>query len=377
MEWQTHAEDLATGITHSGSRWIGPVAATARHELVPHWWTRTAAGWRQQTGPSDTEKWLRAAYADTTLVTQVGPLHADHAEPGQRASGTSTSSATDPRLTVRMYRHARIGDRDTVLDVVGSGYGTELLCRRLTDQQVTAVDVDPYLIKAAGQRLQAHGLQPELQVCDISGPLPGQYDRIVSTVSVRKIPVSWLRALRPGGRFVTTITGTALIITADKAEDGGAVGRVELDTAGFMAVRAAGVEDYPEDAVVSLTKAMAQAVGEVVSTGSLPVLDVEAAWPIWSALEIQCPGIRHRYDADGAQRTAWMYHADGSWACAVAPGNEPPEVHQGGPRRLWDELDRIRRRLVIEGSLPLFGSKVTVTPDGETTFSRGRWSAAL
>jgi hypothetical protein len=62
-------------------------------------------------------------------------------------------------------------------------------------------------------------------------------------VAVRPIPVSWLTALRPGGRLVTTITGTALILTADKTDDGGAIGRIEWNRAGFMSTRTG--PDYP------------------------------------------------------------------------------------------------------------------------------------
>lgn len=73
--------------------------------------------------------------------------------------------------------------------------------------------------------------------CDATGPLPGSYDRIVSTVAVRPIPAGWLAALRSGGRLVTTITGTGLIVTADKTPDGGAAGVTEWDRAGFMHTR--------------------------------------------------------------------------------------------------------------------------------------------
>ena len=62
-------------------------------------------------------------------------------------------------------------------------------------------------------------------------------------VSVRPIPASWLTALRPGGRLVTVISNTSLIITANKTEDGGAVGRVEWDRAMFMPARTGA--DYP------------------------------------------------------------------------------------------------------------------------------------
>ncbi|EGX61143.1 MULTISPECIES: hypothetical protein [Streptomyces] len=52
-------------------------------------------------------------------------------------------------------------------------------------------------------------------------------------------------------------------------------------------------------------------------------------------------------------------------------------MHQGGPRRLWDELERIRTWLAVDGDLPVRGATVTITPDGAVTFSRKGWSATI
>jgi protein-L-isoaspartate O-methyltransferase len=102
-----------------------------------------------------------------------------------------------------------------MLDVgTGSGYGAALLATRLGDARVTTIDIDPYLIKAAEERLARTGLCPLVTVAHATGPLPASYDRIVSMTSVAPIPASWLAALRPAGRLVTTLTGTGLIVTA-------------------------------------------------------------------------------------------------------------------------------------------------------------------
>ncbi|MGW1728023.1 protein-L-isoaspartate O-methyltransferase family protein [Streptomyces sp. NPDC002306] len=160
---------------------------------------------------------MQTAYADQTLVTRVGPTHADHAHLGEAiGSGRTSSSSTQPSLVVTMYRHAALGDDSRTLVTTGTGYGTALLCRRLGEKLVTSVDVDPYLVESATDRLDALGLHPDTAVVDLTGPLPGQYDRIVATVSVRRIPASWLNALRSGGRLVTTISNTGLILVADK-----------------------------------------------------------------------------------------------------------------------------------------------------------------
>ncbi|MER7780026.1 hypothetical protein ABTZ21_34375 [Streptomyces sp. NPDC096191] len=98
---------------------------------------------------------------------------------------------------------------------------------------MTSIEVgDPYLVDAARDRLATIGLHPTVEAVDGTGPRPGkfgQFDRIVATVAVRTVPVGWLAGLRTGGRLVTSIAGTSLIITAEKRADGVAVGRVAWD----------------------------------------------------------------------------------------------------------------------------------------------------
>jgi protein-L-isoaspartate O-methyltransferase len=236
MDWEPHAVQLATEVTDPMSRWRPVVASVPRHVLVPRWWEWTDPdGWIALEGEADEPRWLDAAYRDRTLVTRLGTAHADHARPGGHADGRPTSSATQPGLVVAMYRHAGLTDDADVLDIgTGSGYGCALLARRLGDGHVTSIDIDDYLVKIATERLASVGLHPEIAVRDATGPLPGRYDRIVSMMSVAPIPASWLAALRPGGRLVTVLAGTGLLVTADKTADGGAAGRTEWYRAGFM-----------------------------------------------------------------------------------------------------------------------------------------------
>ncbi|MFF3817243.1 protein-L-isoaspartate(D-aspartate) O-methyltransferase [Streptomyces bluensis] len=373
MDWQPHAESLATKTVHPSSRWRGPLINTPRHLFVPRWWGRAEHGagtWVLRDGPADPDTWFTSAYADKTLVTRVGPLHADEAtEP--TAQGRPTSSSTLPALVVTMYRHAVIEDHSRTLVITGSGYGTALACFRLGERYVTSVDVDPYLVKAASERLDAIGLRPTTAVCDITGELPGQFDRIISTVAVNSVPASWLHALRPGGRFVTTLAGTGLLITADKTDDGGALGRVEWDRAAFMVTRHG--PDYPPERE-ALFETIRNREGERVSHSPYPVVDVRNGWELWSTYAVHHPAVEHWYEEKEGRRTAWMAHPDGSWARATGTRAEPTEVHQGGPQRLWDELDRIRRWWLADGYLNTYGAKVTVTPDGTTTLARGGWT---
>lgn len=377
MDWEPHARRLADEVTRPESRWHGPLATTPRHLFVPNWWETTDTGWTAHAGADDPEEWLRTAHANQTLVTRVANSHADHAAPGAPApQGLPTSSSTLPSLVVTMYRHAMIGDDSRVLVTTGTGYGTALLCGRLgDDRQVTSVDVDPYLVTAATRRLDEAGFHPSLHVCDITGALPGQYDRIVSTVSVRPVPVSWLESLRAGGRLVTTIAGTGLIVTADKTDDGGAEGQVEPDPAGFMRTRHGDDYDSPTSEVWEKVR---EQDGEEVETCRYPLLYPTDSWGVMSMLALTVPGVDYRYQEEGEARTVWLLHPDGSWARATATeflGS--PIVHQGGPRRLWRELQRIRNWLNRTGELPVYGARVTITPEGEMSLSRGSWSVTV
>lgn len=377
MNWKPKAAALAATATHNRSRWRNPIATVPRHPFMPNWWEHDGPEWSLRKGPDDPQYWADSAYSHTSLVTSVAGRHADKAAPGDRVAGRPTSSATLPRLLVRMLQHAHIADTDHILDVgTGSGYGTALATTRLGEQQVTSVDVDPYLTTLARERLASIGLHPTLKTLDATtDELPDTYDRIVATVAIRPIPATWLTALRPGGRLVTTITGTSLIITADKHDDGGARGVVEWDRAGFMHSRHS-PGNYPDDTGRLLADAH-HLEGHDVRHGPYPVVDVAEAWDLASMLDITTPGIVHDYQANEGQQTAVMAHPDGSWARATATGTGRPIVHQGGPQRLWDALEECQDHWLIHGELPIRGARVRIRPDGTTLLKRGAWRAQL
>lgn len=375
MDWQEHTTMLADQVTPSGSAWRDAVLHVPRQALVPAWFERDGHGWRVRRGVDDPQAWAEAAYADRSLVTRVGRLHADHATPGQTVHGRPTSSATMPGLTVRMYEHALIAPGMRVLDVgTGSGYGTGLLAHRFGADQVVSVDVDEYLVDAAAARLAAVGLRPAIYRCNALGEeLPrGGYDRIVATVGVPRIPPAWITALRTGGRVVATLADTSVIVVATKQEDGTLRGRTTWDRAGFMPAHSGG--GHPDDGVDWAAAATASGICE---TGRYPVLDVEQAWDVQSMMALLAPGIRHRYSVDGNRRVMVMAHPDGSWARAEAWGDQSPAVRQGGPRRLWDLLDHVRDSWVRCGELPVRGASVLVAPDGRMVLRRGSWKVLV
>lgn len=333
--------------------------------------------WVLRDGPSDPEAWAEAAYADRSLITRVGTLHADRAEPDAQPEGQPTSSATLPSLIVRMLRHGRLGEGLSLLDLgTGAGGLTAYACHRFGDAYVTSLDVDAYLVSVAGERLASMGYHPKMITADATEHVPGSYERIVSTVALSPGPGlrAVLGALELGGRIATTLARTPLIITGWKHPNGDVVGQVERDMAGFMITRSG--DDYPP-ALAELFALAHDADGEQTSTGRYPVVDVANAWELRSMLEVTTPGVELRYETSGRHRTAYLVHPDGSWARASAHWTDPPQVHQSGPQRLWDALERIRNRLNAEGALPLLGAQVRITPDGVCHLSRGRWHVSM
>nr|EIF91205.1 hypothetical protein [Streptomyces tsukubensis NRRL18488] len=345
--------------------------------MIPRWWERDRDGrWALRIGADEPAVWLEAAYRDQSLVTRVGTLHADHAEPGDRAEGRPTSSATMPGLVVAMLRYARLGDGLDLLDLgTGAGGLAAYACTRIGARHVTSLDVDPYLTRAAAERLSGLGLNPRFLTLDATKDVPGSYDRIIATVGMPPGPGlrPLLGALRTGGRLVTALDRMGVIITGWKRADGDVTGVVERAPAGFMSARSG--SDYVSGP--GLLAIAETADGETVGVGRYPVLDLPNTWELRSLLELAVPGTEAGFHEQGRIRTACLAHPDGSWARATAEWTDPPTVHQSGPRRLWDVLERIRTRLNTEGRLPLLGARVRITPDGVCHFSRGRWKAVI
>ncbi|MFF3274949.1 methyltransferase domain-containing protein [Streptomyces chrestomyceticus] len=365
--WAAAAAALADAVTADAPAWHDAVCNTPRHRLVPRWWQRIpsspAQEWEQVDLPEDSPERLHTTYADVTLVTRVGPTHADHATPGEHGKGDPTSSSTLPGLIVSMAHRLDVRPGQRVLDVgTGSGYSAALFARRFGDENVTSVDVDPYLVEAARTRLAGFGRTPRVEAVDATGGLPDpEYDRIMATVSVRPVPASWLHALRPGGRLVTTIAHTALLITADMGPDGIARGSVQPDPATFMETRREA--DYPAKLNEVFTTARVRE-GEDVRPPDGPVPDLWQEWPLRWLYELDTPGVETRaatYPDDG-RRVVWLLAADGSWA--RAEDGTAALVHQGGPRRLWDDLERVRRKWEENNRFPLHSMRAELTPDG-------------
>jgi protein-L-isoaspartate O-methyltransferase len=376
-DWTDAARKLAAEITGAAPEWYDSVCSTPRHQLVPRWWEPIPDSypfaWGLRT-PAAENPWAMV-YSDETLVTRVGALHADHAAPDHRQAGLPTSSSTLPGLIVRMLHLLDPQPADRVLDAgTGSGYSAALLAHRLGDNLVTSIDIDAYLVHAAKARLADFGRTPRLEVADATSSLPDdEYDRIIATVSVRPIPPSWLEALRPGSRIVTTIVGTSMLISADMGQDGIARGRVQPDPASFMRTRQEA--DYPARLDQVYTAARDQEGDEVRDlVGPMP--DLWSDWELRCLYELDSPDIENRSaTCEDDTEILWLLAADGSWARAEGASGK---VHQSGARRLWDELEHLQAKWDAGGRFPLHEMSVELGPDRSILVGPdGKWTLGL
>jgi protein-L-isoaspartate(D-aspartate) O-methyltransferase len=116
----------------------------------------------------------------------------------------------EPMVFARLAQEARIGPRDTVLDVgCGSGYSAAVLARLAGT--VIALEQDRTLADEATRQLQEQGVGNALVV---AGPLAvgypgrGPYDAILVEGCVAQVPQALLDQLAEGGRLVAVISET-------------------------------------------------------------------------------------------------------------------------------------------------------------------------
>lgn len=168
-------------------RWRHVFATVPRHALVPRYYRSDNYQEIDGSTEDDHPTWLQSVYSDETLITQITPY-------------TVTSSGTMPGLVALMLRALDVHDHHRVLQVgTGTGYTAALLCERLGSQQVTTIDIDPELVRAASIRLASVGYQPSA----ITGngahghPAHAPFDRFLATCSLHRIPSVALPS-RPG-----------------------------------------------------------------------------------------------------------------------------------------------------------------------------------
>ncbi|MEU9206916.1 methyltransferase domain-containing protein [Streptomyces sp. NPDC048415] len=319
--------------------WADAFAAVPRHVFVPRFYTQADdRSWRKvYLGDPG---YLETVYSDQALTTQLD----DH--------GIPTSSSSEPALMLAMLNALDARDGDTVFELgTGTGYNAALLSHRLGDNNVTSLDVDAELVKAAAQRLEQAGYRPFVTTGDGARGWPQRapYTRVIATAALRAVPAAFLDQAAPGAVIVAPIGYGVLRATV--TAPGHATGRFLPTPAHFMPRRTpatAPAFDAARSVGPTDTKV---APGHVLDHMRFPL---SIALPGHSSCSWR--------DDDGELTAVGLWTEDGSTATAHVSG----AVRQVGPRRLWDVVEDLAATFDAVPRRDEF--RVTITPSRQTVW---------
>lgn len=317
----TQAEQLrcsmAAGLIDAGAirspAWRAAFEQVPRHRFTPRFTYRDLDGRVRELSQGDGWEWLSVVYTDTSLVTR------------HDADGTAISSSSQPSVMATMLEAIDLHEHDRVLEIgTGTGYNTALLCHRISDSQLTSIDIDPDLIDLARVRLGAMSLHPTLIAGDgmVGAPDRGPFNKIIATCGTPRIPPAFLNQLRPGGRLVTNI-GRALV--ALDRTDIGASGPLLPMSAAFMLAHGASQAAAPAPSEEQPTTTRA--------TDLPPDTLVSGEFAIIASLIT--PSARHLWTVDTHTIT------DTTTGSQATYSRDDQAVSERGSRRLWAELEAL------------------------------------
>lgn len=337
-------------ITHPA--WRQAVERVPRHLLVPRFYENLENGsWCLVDGadPDQRQRWLAAVYDRAeSLVTEYDP-----------DTGHPTSSATMPSIVLPMLETLDVQSGQRVLDVgTGSGYSTALLCEQAGQACVTSIDAGAEVARLAHERLLGAGYRPTVVCGDgYAGYAPNApYDRLLSMVTVSRVPAAWVQQLRPGGVMVATLPwATARLVRQD---DGSATGRFIAGFT-FMWMRDHSPRREREEALLAL----------VGGHGAVTRRDEDCLRLMWYGSQMPAFWIVARLvlwpfgvTVQAADNQSGLVDlTDHSWALIDLARNC---VTQGGPRRLWDETEELYAQLESHGRPNRDRLGLTVRQDG-------------
>jgi protein-L-isoaspartate O-methyltransferase len=299
-------------------------------------------------GASTDEERLRTVYRPRTYVTR------------RDANGVPCSSGTTPIVVAMMLEWLGVEDGHRVLEIgTGTGYSTALLCARLGAENVTTIDNQADLSQLARDRLGAAGHHPTVLVGDGASGAPegAPYDRVIGTCYAWPIPMAWIRQTRSGGRVVAVLPSGS--VGLDVRDDGGASGHLHPRLVGFMYMRPHMPEVLTDAEVESLVSGPAERrplrhPPQIMLAGGSEQQSFAAL-----ALAVSAPYLR-RGEYERLGRGGPMVDlGDLSWVRF-----DGATVVQGGPRRLWDEIETLYGEWCRLGAPNRERFGLTVTPDG-------------
>jgi methyltransferase of ATP-grasp peptide maturase system len=358
-------DELVAAGKLTSPEWQAAVLAVPRQEFVPEFYEHSTAGWElvSASSPDTSERWWDGVWANTSLVTQLGPV----GRCGRQIVTGPCSSSSAPSLMVRMLEALDIRDGNRVLEIgTGTGYNAALMSHRLGEENVFSVDIDAELVDSARMRLAALGYRPTLAAADGVAGLPqhAPYDRIIATCAVSRVPWSWAEQISEGGLLLVDVKPGASVgnLVLLRREADGLEGRFDSGYATFMHMRTPAFHTKPQarplrdrdDAQRRTTTLRPERLWENV--------------PLWFLVHLWEGGrVEHGYAMNpdtGGPGPVFFSSQDGSW-CELSTASEDGtrEVWEGGPRRLWANIEAVMEfwRQLGEPGLSRFG--ITVRSD--------------
>ncbi|WP_274913677.1 methyltransferase domain-containing protein [Streptomyces sp. WZ-12] len=347
--------------------WTAAYEGVPRHRFLPDtvWLGDGLAPCDRRQHPG---AWLRAAYDDEAVVTQIN----DGADPGDGERWPSCS-ASAPSIVFRMLHMLNVRDGDRVLEIgTGTGWNAGLLAHRLGSDLVTTIEVDPALAERAAENLKGAGLAPRVVTGDGAVLDMGhEWDRLLATCSVRKVPPGWAARMKPGGVMLLPwetpwLCYGLLRLVADA--DGSAVGTFHPHSA-FMLMRG-----QRTDLRIFRDVVGDDHVPDERSTPLPPWSVTGDDWAAQFAIGLQIPDVWWTWhegpDVEGVSARLWLATTDAtSWAAVDYDGQTDDRftVWEHGRRRLWSEVEAAHRwwRGHACPGPGQFG--MTVAPDGRHT----------
>ncbi|MFO7284317.1 MAG: methyltransferase domain-containing protein [Thermobifida fusca] len=328
------------------------VEQVPRHRFIPdRIWDGTEPVDRTQTP----DRWWQLVDADTAVVTQI-----DEGRVG--GMGVPTSSSSAPSVVAAMLDALDVQPGQQVLEIgTGTGWNAALLCELVGDaDRVTTIEVDPVVAAQARKALGAAGYEVRVVVGDGAEGFPAlaPYDRIIATCAVWEVPHAWLTQVRDGGIIVTPWSpqrfGPHGALARLQVRDGAAEGRF-LQEAAFMWLRSQRWSGGPpHDLEADPEETRMVDGGQELLADTTVMLPLTLMVPHWNY------GLRS--SADGLVMLLSATDSP-SWARVY-----PDRVEQGGPRRLWEELEQAHAWWVQRGRPEVSEFGLTVGPQGHVVW---------
>jgi len=360
--------ELIEGGTVSDPAWLAAFRDIPRETFVPYYFTQrpNQPGWLLVERPS--REWLEGVSSSRALITQIDGTddNVAWARTG-RVQGVATSSSSAPSLMALMLEAADIHDDHRVLEVgTGTGYNAALLCHRLGAGNVTSIDIDTDLVHRARERLAALGYFPHLAAADGTAGYQDRapFDRIIATVGIPGVPGAWIDQTALGGKVLVPLdlagsAGLMALLTVNSS--GTAQGPFLPDYGAFMPLRAKG-----HQTAMDVLATVGDQDADIRET-DLPVGQVANA----AAFEFFAALVTGGFDTlgftpnDGGPPETWLTQPDGTWACHTTHPNGTQIVRQGGPGRLWDNIETAHRTWQQLGQPARSRFGITATPQAQ------------